>query len=135
MHRVWVVKEHHGAKKRVDFFFVLLRREWGDVDEELAGSAFSKLGAAAKCASVDRPPSVRRSRDPSTNRRAIFFSIHQGEPRSDPGRVPGFSQVRIVPDDAVGRRVFSGISRFPRPFMVPLHTRSNHSHRLSRPLC
>ncbi|KAJ8895012.1 hypothetical protein PR048_000321 [Dryococelus australis] len=28
-----------------------------------------------------------------------------------PGRVTGFSQVGIVPDDAVGRRVFSGISR------------------------
>ncbi|KAJ8898379.1 hypothetical protein PR048_003739 [Dryococelus australis] len=27
---------------------------------------------------------------------------------------PGFSHVGIVPDDAAGRRVFSGISRFPR---------------------
>ncbi|KAJ8865769.1 hypothetical protein PR048_033291 [Dryococelus australis] len=34
-----------------------------------------------------------------------------------PGRVTGLSQVGIVPDDAVGRRVFSGISRFPRPFI------------------
>ncbi|KAJ8898304.1 hypothetical protein PR048_003664 [Dryococelus australis] len=43
----------------------------------------------------------------------------QGEPGSIPGGVappPGFSQVGIVPDDAVRRRVFSGISRFPRPF-------------------
>ncbi|KAJ8867267.1 hypothetical protein PR048_031066 [Dryococelus australis] len=28
---------------------------------------------------------------------------------------PGFSHVGIVPDDAAGRRVFSGISRFPLP--------------------
>ncbi|KAJ8870278.1 hypothetical protein PR048_029299 [Dryococelus australis] len=33
------------------------------------------------------------------------------------GVTPGFSQVGIVPDDAAGRRVFSGISRFPRPFI------------------
>ncbi|KAJ8895333.1 hypothetical protein PR048_000659 [Dryococelus australis] len=38
-------------------------------------------------------------------------------------RVTGFSYVRIVPDDAVGRRVFSGISHFPRPFIPALlHT-------------
>ncbi|KAJ8893722.1 hypothetical protein PR048_006322 [Dryococelus australis] len=34
---------------------------------------------------------------------------------SIPGRVTGFSQVGIVPNDAVGQRVFSGISRFPAP--------------------
>ncbi|KAJ8881590.1 hypothetical protein PR048_018075 [Dryococelus australis] len=49
---------------------------------------------------------------------------------------PGFLQVGIVPDDAVGRRVFSGISRSPRPFIpVPLHIHFNHSHRLSIPRC
>ncbi|KAJ8871766.1 hypothetical protein PR048_028106 [Dryococelus australis] len=32
----------------------------------------------------------------------------------------GFSHVGIVPDDAVGRRVFSGISRFLRPFIQAL---------------
>ncbi|KAJ8867352.1 hypothetical protein PR048_031153 [Dryococelus australis] len=42
--------------------------------------------------------------------------------KTNPGRVTGFSQVGIVPDDAVGRQVFSGISRFPRPFIpAPLH--------------
>ncbi|KAJ8888441.1 hypothetical protein PR048_007931 [Dryococelus australis] len=36
---------------------------------------------------------------------------------------PGFSRVGIVPDGAAGRRVFSGISRFPRPFIsVLLHS-------------
>ncbi|KAJ8869297.1 hypothetical protein PR048_030871 [Dryococelus australis] len=32
----------------------------------------------------------------------------------------GFSHVGIVPDDAVGRRVFSGISHFPHPFVTAL---------------
>ncbi|KAJ8869797.1 hypothetical protein PR048_028805 [Dryococelus australis] len=40
----------------------------------------------------------------------------------------------IVPDDAAGRRVLFGISRFPRPINPALlHTRLNHPHRLSRP--
>ncbi|KAJ8897257.1 hypothetical protein PR048_002603 [Dryococelus australis] len=44
------------------------------------------------------------------------LASHQGEPGSIPGGiVPRFSRVGIVPDDAVGRRVFSGISRSPRP--------------------
>ncbi|KAJ8890882.1 hypothetical protein PR048_010391 [Dryococelus australis] len=42
---------------------------------------------------------------------------HQCESGSIPGRVTGFSQVGIVPDDAVGLWVFSGISRPP-----PLHS-------------
>ncbi|KAJ8898380.1 hypothetical protein PR048_003740 [Dryococelus australis] len=41
---------------------------------------------------------------------------HRGEPGSIPGRVTGFSNMGIVSDDAVGPRVFSGISRFPSPF-------------------
>ncbi|KAJ8878096.1 hypothetical protein PR048_022563 [Dryococelus australis] len=46
-----------------------------------------------------------------------LLASHQGEPGSIAGRVtPGFSQVRIVPDDAAGRQVSSGISRFPPPF-------------------
>ncbi|KAJ8875881.1 hypothetical protein PR048_023788 [Dryococelus australis] len=40
-----------------------------------------------------------------------------GEPGSVPrGFVLGFSHVGIVPDDAAGRRIFSGISRFTPPF-------------------
>ncbi|KAJ8874138.1 hypothetical protein PR048_024980 [Dryococelus australis] len=46
----------------------------------------------------------------------------------------GFPHVEIVPDDAVGRRVFSVISRFPRLFIPALfHTHFNHPHLLSRP--
>ncbi|KAJ8871890.1 hypothetical protein PR048_028230 [Dryococelus australis] len=47
-----------------------------------------------------------------------------GEPGSIPSEVaPGFSHVEIMSDDGTGRRVFSGISRFPRPFIAALlHT-------------
>ncbi|KAJ8866546.1 hypothetical protein PR048_032405 [Dryococelus australis] len=58
----------------------------------------------------------------------------RGEPGSIPGRVTGFSHVGIMPDDVVGRRIFSGISRFSRPFIPALlHIHSNRHHRLSRP--
>ncbi|KAJ8866964.1 hypothetical protein PR048_032826 [Dryococelus australis] len=42
---------------------------------------------------------------------------HSPPPRLDHS---GFSRVRIVQDDAVGRQVFSGISRFPRLFIPAL---------------
>ncbi|KAJ8895099.1 hypothetical protein PR048_000424 [Dryococelus australis] len=49
------------------------------------------------------------------------LASHQSELDSIPGGVAlGFSHVRIVPDDAVGQRVFSGESRFPRPFIPAL---------------
>ncbi|KAJ8877283.1 hypothetical protein PR048_021737 [Dryococelus australis] len=46
---------------------------------------------------------------------------HSPPTKVNPGLIsggvsPGFSQVGIVPGDAVGWRVFSGISRFPPPF-------------------
>ncbi|KAJ8889717.1 hypothetical protein PR048_009218 [Dryococelus australis] len=66
----------------------------------------------------------------------ITLASHRGEPGSIPGRVTVFSQVGIVLDNAVGRRVFSGISRFPHPFIpAPLHIYLNQPHRLSRPRC
>ncbi|KAJ8887414.1 hypothetical protein PR048_013629 [Dryococelus australis] len=47
-----------------------------------------------------------------------------------------FPHVRIVPDDAAFVRVFSGISRFPRPFItLLLHTDLNNPHWLSRHSC
>ncbi|KAJ8875076.1 hypothetical protein PR048_022966 [Dryococelus australis] len=62
------------------------------------------------------------------------LASNQGKLGSILGRVTGFSQVRIVPVDAVDRRVFSGISGYPRP-LIPalLHIHFNHPHRLSRP--
>ncbi|KAJ8882625.1 hypothetical protein PR048_014437 [Dryococelus australis] len=45
-----------------------------------------------------------------------LLASHLREPGSIPGGLgPGFSHVGIVPDDAAGRRAFSGISRFPHP--------------------
>ncbi|KAJ8872461.1 hypothetical protein PR048_026066 [Dryococelus australis] len=58
------------------------------------------------------------------------LASHKGDPISTPCRVTGFSHEGIVPDDAVGVRVFSGISRFPRPLIpVLLYTHLNHSRR------
>ncbi|KAJ8895449.1 hypothetical protein PR048_000782 [Dryococelus australis] len=53
-----------------------------------------------------------------------LVAFHLGEPSSISGEVtPEFLQVGIVPDDGAGRRVFSGISRFPHTFIpAPLHT-------------
>ncbi|KAJ8898162.1 hypothetical protein PR048_003522 [Dryococelus australis] len=54
-----------------------------------------------------------------------LLASHQDEPGSTPdGFIPGFSHVGIVPGDAAGRRVFSGISRLPR-LLIPalLHAR------------
>ncbi|KAJ8879878.1 hypothetical protein PR048_020495 [Dryococelus australis] len=46
-----------------------------------------------------------------------LLASHPGELGSTLGGVaPGYSHVGMVPDDASGRRVFSFISRFPRPF-------------------
>ncbi|KAJ8879365.1 hypothetical protein PR048_019973 [Dryococelus australis] len=50
-----------------------------------------------------------------------LLASHKRKGCSIPGRVtPGLSQVEIVPDDATGKRVFSGISRFPHPFIPTL---------------
>ncbi|KAJ8885779.1 hypothetical protein PR048_011979 [Dryococelus australis] len=54
------------------------------------------------------------------------LASHQCEPDSIPGRVTGFSHVGVVLDDAVGRQVYSGISRFSRPLILALlHTHLN----------
>ncbi|KAJ8888271.1 hypothetical protein PR048_007758 [Dryococelus australis] len=51
----------------------------------------------------------------------MLLASHKSEPGSIPDRVtPGLSHVGIVPDDAIGRRVFSGISRFSRPCIPAL---------------
>ncbi|KAJ8867363.1 hypothetical protein PR048_031164 [Dryococelus australis] len=66
-----------------------------------------------------------------------LLASHLGELGLIPGWVaPGFSQVGITPDDATGRRVFSGMSRFSRP-CVPALLLSHlyRPRRLSRPRC
>ncbi|KAJ8890131.1 hypothetical protein PR048_009638 [Dryococelus australis] len=60
-----------------------------------------------------------------------LITSNQGEPGSVPGWVTGFSQAGIVPDDAVGLRVSSGISSFPHPFIpAPLHAHLSPSSAL-----
>ncbi|KAJ8882817.1 hypothetical protein PR048_014631 [Dryococelus australis] len=66
------------------------------------------------------PPAPSCNSDPSVVVVSLL-ACHLGEPGSIPG---GRSLVGIVTDDAAGRRVFSRISRFPRPCIpAPLHTR------------
>ncbi|KAJ8881371.1 hypothetical protein PR048_017852 [Dryococelus australis] len=68
----------------------------------------------------------RRARTQLTSLSAVVrpLSFHQSEPRSIPGAVASlFWHVGIVSDDAAGRRIFSGISRLPLPFIsAPLYT-------------
>ncbi|KAJ8867522.1 hypothetical protein PR048_031324 [Dryococelus australis] len=54
------------------------------------------------------------------------LASHQGESGSIPGRVT----VEIVRDDAVGLRVFSVISRFPRPFIPATYSLQSPSSAL-----
>ncbi|KAJ8895048.1 hypothetical protein PR048_000373 [Dryococelus australis] len=57
-----------------------------------------------------------------------LLASHMGKLGSIPGGVaPIFSYVRIVPDDAAGRQVFSRISCFPSPFIPALF----HTHLAS----
>ncbi|KAJ8867543.1 hypothetical protein PR048_031345 [Dryococelus australis] len=56
--------------------------------------------------------------------------------QSPVGSLPDFRMWEFVPDDTARRRVFSGISRFPRPSIPALlHTHLYHPRRLSRPRC
>ncbi|KAJ8890450.1 hypothetical protein PR048_009959 [Dryococelus australis] len=53
------------------------------------------------------------------------FHLHftpQPSPLKTTAVIPGFSYVGIMPDDAAGRRIFSGISRFP--FSAPYSSQS-----------
>ncbi|KAJ8894535.1 hypothetical protein PR048_007192 [Dryococelus australis] len=61
-------------------------------------------------------------------------AVWLGEPGSIPGKVaPGFSRVGIVTDDAVGRLVFSGISRFPSACIPALLHTSLRPHGADLP--
>ncbi|KAJ8872133.1 hypothetical protein PR048_025735 [Dryococelus australis] len=69
-------------------------------------------------------------------RAGCLLARRHGEPGSIPGWVTTrFSHAGIAQDDAAGRRVFSGISRFPLHFIpAQLHTHLNHPHWLSTSL-
>ncbi|KAJ8895579.1 hypothetical protein PR048_000915 [Dryococelus australis] len=75
----------------------------------------------------------KRRQDLNTSLTKHVFSCNVGvavaerfdcSPPNNPDQVtPRFSKLGIVPDDAAGRRVFLGISRFPHPFTPALlHT-------------
>ncbi|KAJ8872337.1 hypothetical protein PR048_025941 [Dryococelus australis] len=65
-----------------------------------------------------------QTEDPFPETRAAMVRLlasHQNESGSIPGLfTPRFSQLELVLDDSTDRRVFSGISRFPRPFIPAL---------------
>ncbi|KAJ8884003.1 hypothetical protein PR048_015859 [Dryococelus australis] len=76
------------------------------------------------------------ARDPIPTLRKLqsLVSSHQGEVGSISGGVaPGFLHVGIVPDDIAGRRVFSGISRFPILSFQHCSILTSLPNRLSRP--
>ncbi|KAJ8898461.1 hypothetical protein PR048_003821 [Dryococelus australis] len=70
------------------------------------------------------PTIVRRTQSAGWGRGGVLVRLlasHLAERGSFSGRVtPGFSRGGIVPDDAAGRRVFSGSSRFTRLFVPAL---------------
>ncbi|KAJ8866425.1 hypothetical protein PR048_032268 [Dryococelus australis] len=73
----------------------------------------SLRAAVAEQSTCSPPNKVNRARSPAVS-------------------LPAFSQVGIVADDDASRRVFSGISRLPRPFIpAPLHTGPNLFTHLS----
>ncbi|KAJ8878010.1 hypothetical protein PR048_022473 [Dryococelus australis] len=77
---------------------------------------------------ISRPNLFTHSLDTAkqlaSNNMVRLLTSHLEKPVSIPGSAASrFSHAGIVPDDAAGRRVFSGISRFPSPFIpVALHT-------------
>ncbi|KAJ8870905.1 hypothetical protein PR048_027206 [Dryococelus australis] len=95
-------------------------RQVGRMDDGWEGQRY--ISAGRRCLS-SLGGAVCRQRDgrvPSSQLRTppTRPSHESREPGSIPARVtPDFSRVGIVPDDAIGRQAFSGISRFPRPFI------------------
>ncbi|KAJ8885406.1 hypothetical protein PR048_011603 [Dryococelus australis] len=129
-----------------------LQVKWLRILRTPAASASKMASPASNMAQCRSPISSRRLISPDSNPTNKEYSITyntQSDPRSAPqwpmsdrgvavaerlacspstkanlGRVTsGFSQVGIVPDDAAGRRAFSGISCFPRPCIpAPLYS-------------
>ncbi|KAJ8877413.1 hypothetical protein PR048_021867 [Dryococelus australis] len=80
---------------------------------------------------INYSESVRKSESPERERErgresrggvVVNYSppTYANRARFPAGPLPGFSLVGIVPDDVVGRWIFSGISRFPRLFIQSL---------------
>ncbi|KAJ8893610.1 hypothetical protein PR048_006210 [Dryococelus australis] len=83
-----------------------------------------RTGRAHACAGSHRDVWLRQFQKLGHETGTVsLLTSHLGEPVSIPGRVtPGFSNVGIVLDDAAGRRVSSGIYRFPLPSIPALKT-------------
>ncbi|KAJ8870945.1 hypothetical protein PR048_027247 [Dryococelus australis] len=95
------------------------QRRYGTIGTDWQASYFFPVTRAAMNRSRDqlcRPPSATASGlnarwDKHSNTNRIRFPVRSP---------PGFSHVGIVPDYVAGQRVFSGISRFPRPCIPAL---------------
>ncbi|KAJ8870505.1 hypothetical protein PR048_029528 [Dryococelus australis] len=98
-----------------------MRRLWegGKEEDEPEEGAFPFLSAWA-----GRALALSLSLSLSLSLYIYIIYIHTHTHTHTYIHVSGFSHAGIVPDDAAGRRVFSGISRFPRPFVPALH----HNH-------
>ncbi|KAJ8877302.1 hypothetical protein PR048_021756 [Dryococelus australis] len=93
------------------------------IPSSLPGSFLRKL-STAECEQHTRPRLSTDARNvyyftilpgAVVAKRLACFASHQGEPGSFPSRPTGFSQVGIVPDDAIGLRVVLGNLPFPPP--------------------
>ncbi|KAJ8871278.1 hypothetical protein PR048_027586 [Dryococelus australis] len=109
---------YSGAAPYSPLFYTLVRSQ--DLDVKSRPSLFTTFFrtpvAPSHCDQSYRsfPPTSRSATARLPPRPHGFYSRR--------GR-PGFSHVRIVPDDATGRRVFSGSSRFSRSYIPALlHT-------------
>ncbi|KAJ8889298.1 hypothetical protein PR048_008796 [Dryococelus australis] len=90
----------------------MLRRQVGGGGRRHYNSSNVKYGLVTAAV----PPGSNALRRQNLQQPVTTLASHLGEPSSILGGVAhGFSRVRIVPDDAAGWRIFSEISRFPRP--------------------
>ncbi|KAJ8888461.1 hypothetical protein PR048_007951 [Dryococelus australis] len=121
----WSEGDERHPKLHLDVFI----SEWVHRQTDLTGpvqSVAKKVGNHRG----EENPHFKRGRG---GRAVSTLASHPGEPSLIPGWVTGFLQVGIVPDDVVGRRVFSGISRFLRPFNPALlHIHFNHPQEVGK---
>ncbi|KAJ8868575.1 hypothetical protein PR048_030113 [Dryococelus australis] len=120
--------------------FVLVARESGlsfnsRENKELGQTPACLVQKDAYKQMADRKKVARVSEVLTLPRSGVVVRLHAshlGKPSSIPDVVAhGFLYIGIVPGDAAGQRVFSGISRFPHPcIMAPLHT---HFTGISKP--
>ncbi|KAJ8892671.1 hypothetical protein PR048_005252 [Dryococelus australis] len=115
-----------GARRRGRGEERLKESEWDD---------WSRRTRAAPRTARQQSTCVRRTQIGIRSKPTKILDTRQN-PGANLVRFPAGSppDVRIVPDDAVGRRNFSRFSLLPHPFIpAQLHTHLNHPHRLSRP--